>query len=898
MRGRLGALGLLLATASGAAAQSADVRGTVVDSAAAPVEGAMVVALTLPDSVLATYDLSDGDGRFRLSGLPPGSFLLQVTRVGFHTLYRPFTTEGMALDVGTVGLRTAAEEIDPLTVSVERVPFLARGDTLAYNAAAFFTRPNASVEDLLRQLPGIEVDDDGSIRAQGEDVEKVLVDGKEFFGGETTVATRNLPADAVERVDVYDRPSDMAEFTGIDDGEEERTIDLRLKEDAKTGYFGRVEGSVGGGLGADGDFGGGRARYDQALNLNRFSPDVQLAAVVNVNNVGRSGNRSFSARGSGGNGHTETRTVALNASREFAEGRSLRASYVLGSTDALREEASQQQFLLGADLGAVQASETDTRSGSRSHGVELSGDYAFADDHQLRLRSSFSLSSTDGSWFSSQQTEDASGTLRNSAVTQRDTEADNLRGSAALTWRRRFDESGRSLVAEASATLSRPDDVTRLTSTTVDPALPDPTDVVQEQVDDGRTLTLRQRLSFLQPLGDDHTLEVFGVRRTVDERSDRATVDLGEAGPVINDLLSSTFERAHAWWEGGARLSRNTESARIQVGLEVQRTDLQGTVLDGDRTIRSSFTSVLPEASLRKQFGNSKTFSMRYSTTTREPSVRQLQPLVDNRDPLNVYVGNPELAPEYRHSVQSDFRLFDQFSFINLFTYARATWTRDDIVDSRTTDASGVRTVTPVNADRGWSATGGANFGAPIRRLGIKATLDYGVTRTNSASFVDGEPNRGRSWSHAVGLSVDNRTKERFDVRVGARLGFNSVDYSLADRLDQSWLDRSLSGSGSVFFGPWTLTSDLSARFPDASVLRGSGDDTVVRWNAAVSRNALDDRLEVHLGAFDLLDRNRGVNVRNTASYIEERRSRSVGRTLMLQLTWQLGARGGGFGRR
>ena len=161
MKGR-GAAGLLAAALllgpPGLAAQSADVRGTVVDSSAAPVDGAMVVALTLPDSVLATYDLSDGDGRFELSDLPPGSFLLQVTRVGFHTLYRPFTTEGMQLDVGTVRLQVAAEEIDPLTISVERVPFLARGDTLAYNALAFFTRPNASVEDLLRQLPGIEVE--------------------------------------------------------------------------------------------------------------------------------------------------------------------------------------------------------------------------------------------------------------------------------------------------------------------------------------------------------------------------------------------------------------------------------------------------------------------------------------------------------------------------------------------------------------------------------------------------------------------------------------------------------------------------------------------------------------------------------------------------------------------
>jgi len=220
------------------------VRGVVTDSTGTAVDGAMVVALALPDSTLTRYALTNGDGRFVLSSVPPGDYLLQITMTGYDMIRQPLAIADADVDAGTIRLAVSAYEMDELVVSIEHVPFISRRDTLAYNAAAFTTRPNATVEELLARLPGIEIDDDGTIRAQGEEVRNILVDGREFFGNDPTVATRNLPADAVERVEVYDRESDMAEFTGIADGEEERTINLALREDARSGYFGQMNWGV------------------------------------------------------------------------------------------------------------------------------------------------------------------------------------------------------------------------------------------------------------------------------------------------------------------------------------------------------------------------------------------------------------------------------------------------------------------------------------------------------------------------------------------------------------------------------------------------------------------------------------------------------------------------------
>ena len=252
----------------------------------------MVVALTRPDSVLTAYSITRQDGSFTVEGLEPGDYILQVTLIGYQVLRRDFEVAAADVDAGEVVLPLLAVEMDSLVVSVEHVPFRVNRDTLSYNALAFQTRPNDSVEDLLRLLPGIEVEDDGSITAQGETVENVLVDGREFFGTDPTVATRNLPADAVQQIDVYDKLSDMAEFTGIPDGEEERTIDLLLREEARRGYFGRANGGLGGDIDNQARLAaavGNEARYDGALTLNRFSPTRQISLTARANNVNQSG---------------------------------------------------------------------------------------------------------------------------------------------------------------------------------------------------------------------------------------------------------------------------------------------------------------------------------------------------------------------------------------------------------------------------------------------------------------------------------------------------------------------------------------------------------------------------------------------------------------------------------
>ena len=890
-----------------------EVRGVVADSLGTGLQSAMVVALTRPDSVLAKYTLTSGDGSFAIDALAVGEYILQVTLIGFETFRRDFDITDADVDAGQVVMSVTAVEMDSLVVSVEHVPFVVRRDTLSYNVLAFPTRPNATVEDLLRRLPGIEVDADGSITAQGEEVQNVLVDGKEFFGEDPTVATRNLPADAVQQVDVYDKQSDMAEFTGIPDGDDERTIDLKLREEARTGYFGRANGGLGGDVNNQGRLAApvdDEARYDGSLSLNRFSPAVQLALTANANNVNqaRFGWGDFAnfagggGRGGGANdGFTETMVLGLNASRDFGEETWIRGSYFVNRLDNLQDRTLQQQALFGSDVASFVDQTSNQETGNRGHRVNLNAQLELSEGHELRLRVDGNTRASSLTSFASRETHTLGGAMLNSATTDYLVNGDDLGGNARLTWRKRLNEDGRSLVAELRSGLQDSDLTSDLKSVVTGEVRGQRgsddgfEEILQEQLRAGRTWNNSARLSLTQPLAEGHTMEFFGQRNATQEDRDHSVYDLMNGVPVFNSRLSSGFERAYTYLLGGARYSHNRDDAWFTAGLRVQRSNLDGVILDRNQTVENGYTHLLANAQLKKEIKDGQTFEVRYSGRSREPSLTQLQPYSDNRDPLNVYSGNPDLRPEYEHRVNADYRFFDQFSFVNFFTFAGFTYSDNSISTSRIFDERGFQTRMPVNTEGEWSGNLGANFGTPVRKLGIDLDLEYRINYSEGIELVNLATNESRILRNSVEVGVENRVKDRFDLEVSASFNFNDVKYSLNQELNRSYVNSQYRGEASLYLGAWELESDFRYRTYDQGLFAESRN--IARWDASLSRRVLDDRAELELHAYDLLNQNQGVAVSNSANFIEESRTESLGQYFMLRINYRLGTRMGGRGR-
>ena len=899
-------------------AQEFEVRGSVADSTGGAVQNAMVVALARPDSVLIRYSLTSGEGKFVVAGLEPGDYILQVTMLGYLPFRRDFEIVNQDVEAGRVTLVTSAIAMDELVVSVEHVPFRTNRDTLSYNPLAFQTPPNSSVEDLLRRLPGIEVEDDGSIKAQGEDVEQVLVDGKEFFGGDPTVATRNLPADAIKQVDVYDKQSDMAEFTGIADGEEERTIDLKLREEAKTGQFGVASGGVGDGMGGlpnlvdfpavgAGPSGEG-ARYEGALNINRFSSETQLALTAAGNNVGRSGfsvgsalggmNAIMASRGDvggGAGGFTESFNLGLNASRSFGDRDWLRGSYFVSSVDNLRDQALGRSGLVGATSGTF-SDETSRRSTDNlNHRVNLNAQLAFSEGHDLRVRANGNLRDRFVSLQSTEITRSLSGDLLNSAVTGNLSSSDESSASGSLTWRKRLNENGQSLVAELRSGFDRTNDSTDLVSTLTGAGRggSSVTEINQYQALEAREWSNSIRLSLTQPLNESNTIEFFGRRNATLEDRDNLVSDLVSGVYVPNDSRSSGFERAYSYLRGGTRFSHKRENSWAALGLEVQRSTLDGTITGRDETIANGYTHLVSNLEIKGQPKEGHTYSLSYNGSTREPSLNQLQPYSNNSNPLNIYTGNPDLQPEYRHRLRADYRFFDQFNFVNVFTSAGFSYTNNDISTSRTFDERGFQTRTPINVGAAWSGNLGVNFDTPVRRLGIDVGLAYDFGWTESSELINHRSNDNRIMRNSFELGIDNRYKDRFDIRVSATLDFNDVQYSLNEELDRSYVNSRYSATGTLYLGDaWELGSVARYLVYDQGIFGPGAEvqaDNALFWNAALSRRVMNDRVSVVLGINDILNENQGVDITNTASFVQESRSTSLGRVVMLRLDYRLG---------
>ncbi len=910
-----------LATAAPVRAQQEyDVRGKVADSAGLAMQNAMVVALSREDSVLVKYALSNSDGNFVIENLQPGAYILQVTLIGYAAIRNDFDVTSADVDLGSVTVTMQAIEVDSLVVSVEHVPFINRRDTLSYNVNAFPTPPNAMVEELLRRLPGIDVDTDGTITAQGEEVQNVLVEGKEFFGRDPKIATRNLPADAVERVDVYDKQSDMAEFTGIPDGDDERTIDLRLREEARVGYFGRATGGFGGDVNNVGRLGptvgsdpvGNDLRYDGRFNLNRFSPTQQLALTANTNNVNQEG---FSwedggGRGGGGDdGFTESVGLGLNASRDFGSDNTwIRSSYFLSAVDNEQNRTLQQQALFGANIASLVDETRDEESGNNNHRVNLNGQYTFSPGHQLRVRANVNAGSSSSESFQDRVTQTAEGQPLNTASTTNLVESSQRRGDLQLTWRKRLGDGGRSVVVEYRGGLQDSDRVTDLESTIEGQSRGGRDQVqhiLQEQNNTGETWNNSGRFSLTQRLGDSFSMEVFGRANTVDQDQDQSVYDLTSDQRIRVADLSSGFERAYSYVNAGARLSRNSENSWITLGLRGQRSSLEGTIVDRDQTITSGYTHLLANLDFRWQFKEDQTISFEYDGSTDEPSLTELQPFVDNRDPINVYVGNPDLQPEYTHEFEADYRFFDQFSFLNLFVRTGFEYTDNPIARARIFDEQGFQTITPINTDPQWAANTRFNFGTPIRKLGVDVDLEYRVTYTKGWEQVNRETNQSRVVRNTVEASLENRTKDLFDLRVGANYTFNDVEYSLNHSLNRDYVNSRYFANGTLYLGSWTLGSTFNWRVYDEDIYSQGGQTggevntpgrNVARWDASASRRLLNDRAELELRAYDLLNQNQAVSISNSASFIQESRTESLGQYFMVRVMYRLGM-GGGFGR-
>jgi len=660
------------------------IEGRVVDKAG-PLQSASVIVLNKVDSLMAGFGIANAQGKFRVEGLASGSYILQTSFLGYLDNYSEIllSPSDNSKSLGDIILNEGQMKLDEIVITADHVPVKFNSDTIQYSAAAFNVKAHEAVEDLLKKLPGVEVAKDGSIKAQGESVNKVLVEGKEFFGNDPTIATRNLPADAIDKVEVFDKKSEMAEFSGIDDGMEQKTINLSLKEDRKKGFFGNGKGA----LGTD-------ERYNAKFNINSFKGDATWTAIGMANNVNEQGFSvmdyidfmgglgSFAGGGGRisidteelglpvgqdlGKGFVNTTSGGINYNEDLNDKSELSGSYFYSRIDNNVDRTTIRQNLLqNQSYDTNEEAETNTLS----NGHTLNLKYQSKIDSSQRLTIGGNLNYNNGSSSSIlNRVLSTGGIPQNSVLSDYDSNGDRVRFGLNGTYSKRLGKQGR--IFSINGRANNRDNNTEALIHSLNMFYPNPNaytldTLEQRQLIENASVDYQVGISFTEPLGRQTYLEAnfSHLNNSNDYRKDFYDIMSNRGDQEsLNTLLSDFYDRSFLYNRIGLNYKVNRKKYNLTLGFNLQHSDQQGMVGSSEFSINKDYLSVLPTIRYVLDLHTTSTFRMDYFTNISEPSLQQLQPQLDNSDPLNLYQGNPNLRPEYSSSFKFELP-FIQFIF-------------------------------------------------------------------------------------------------------------------------------------------------------------------------------------------------------------------------------------------
>lgn len=911
-------LGLLLVVVSVGLTQAqprtgVTMHGWVVDSASRQaLSQATVALLPVSDSLHIAVQLADDEGRFTLRNVAKGSYRLTVSYVGYHRLSRLVVVSAVnpTLNLGTLSLRPQTVRLREVTVQ-RRVPVRVRQDTLEFDAGSFATRPNAVVEDLLRKLPGMDVTPDGAVRAQGQIVQQVLVDGKPFFGSDPRMATRNLPTDLIDKIQVFDQRSDQSAFSGVDDGSRVRTLNIVTKPEGRRGQFGQQVAGY-----------GTAGRYQVGGGLNRFREQRQISLMGqanNVNQVGYSlpayGSRSSTSTGAGstqGQPGSITRSVGagLNYNDRWGRRTEIAASYLGANALTEAEQTLRRQTVLphpayqpGTDSArSVLISHQDNRTTTRptNHGLNLRINYPLDSMNVVRVSPSLARYVTHYGSGLTVQTLTGQQTPINQSLTENRSRSTNWAFNNTALWMHRFRRMGRTLSLSLTTAVNRQvgngfNQARNTYDTQRTGADSLPTTQDQRNTQRIRSTTNELSVAYTEPLGTDQTVELRYNGFTNRSASERTVFDIdqttGTAGAgQLNAGLSNQNQSRFVGHRFGSGWQVRRPRYTYTLGIDLQQARLRSEQQAGYGSINRQYVNLLPSAVFKPRLAANQYVQVQYQTRVTAPSVTQLQPVADVTNPLFVQMGNPDLRPEYTHALTVHYNQFQTTTYRTVFALLTVGLTNHRIVTATTVDGAGVQTLRPVNANGYTTAGGTVSFGRPVQVGSLTGTLNLttNVNLIRGVSYVNGQPNRSLSLMAGQSASLNMTLAQKVEISLSGTAGYQTASYSLQRQPTQPSLHTALTTglSGPLPFGfyaatdfTYTATQGRSAGYNQRYGL----------WNGYVSRSCLkQQQAELRLQVVDLLNQNRSLVRTVTDTYIEDGQSRVLKRYVLLSFIYNL----------
>ena len=921
---------LLLAVTFASQAQSKlTIRGTVKDTTNLPLDYTSVLLLSPKDSALVAYTLTNKAGEYIFKNVDRQPLLIKATYMGYIPFQKELVLlESDDLEVEEIQLTPILQELYEVVVKAAKAPLMMRGDTLEYDASKFKVPPGATLEDLLRKLPGMQIDADGNIVAQGQQVQKVTVDGRRFFGGNTKMATQNLNAESISKLQLYDDKSEQSKLTGVEDGIKEKTLNVELKEEAKKGGFGKISAA-----------GGTDGRWSSNASYNKFDKVNQFSIIGYGNNVnqtglswddlqefrgsgafqfGDTGDFGFNASGgmmiisfSGGDSEDSFEIPFNNLSSGFSNNQAIgvnynhlkdkkdfSGNYFYSRSDQIVESFNSRTNFLQNNSAFTSTDQSLQNNVAGHHRATVRFQNELDSANTITINAKGRLSSLSTSLASLQE-------LIRSSTEQSQMERNNrsnrwsgsFQGTAIF--RHKFEKSGKNFAASLSNTYSHSDQdgiqksVVDLVNSTDPNSFFRNLDQLNQSLNSSNTI--KSSLLFVEPVNKVLFWESFYNFSQSTSEINRRVFDVETSDILqLNPELSRFFDNTITYNRLGSSVRYANKGSNLSLGLAASNFNLNGRFsVEKDSemlgTVNKNYLNLTPNLSYWKTMKGNKRLNAGYSMGVAPPNIADLQPYKDISNPLYIREGNPDLQPEVTHSLNAGYNMYDPATFINLYFSLNSTFYTSQVVQNQTIDPETfVTTFKAGNVAGGQRYTSYLGFGFPIVKTKINAFLSANPSYSRSLALINSQETETNTLSQSIGANLDLTPTEWLSLYAGSSFRLSKTKYEQNPSQNQDIVNWSAYTNMNIKL-PKAFYFDMKfnySRFENESF--GFSQEVPI-LNAFVYKLIGEaKKWEIRLSAYDIFKQNETISQFAGQNFVSTGRIETLSRYFLLGVTYNM----------
>ncbi len=912
----------LLISGSVLLGQSYKLNGKLIDEYKQPAIGSSVFLLKT-DSSFIKGTATDVEGQFNLENINSDNYILKILSLGYKPLFKSIQIKNQDLIIPTITLKQNLTNLKEVTVEAQQALATQNGDTTSFKANAYKVNKDATAEDLVSKMPGVTVVD-GKVQAQGEEVKQVLVDGKRFFGDDASAVLKNLPAEVIDKVQVFDKKSDQSQFTGFDDGNASKTINIVTKAQFKNGVFGKVYGGYGyedkfKGGGSVNIFKGDRriTVLAQSNNINEqnFSSE-DLVGVSSSSSGGGGGRRGGGQGGMGGgnnpsenfqsntqNGINTTSLFGLNYADKWGKKTEVTASYFFNWTQNDSKSSLLQQYILGSNNGLVYNETNNTNSDNFNNRVNFKIETKIDSMNSIVLQPKLSFQSNKGA-------KELLGLNTKEVLTLSNTEnssSNNLSGyniSVPILYRHAFAKRGRtfSINATPNITKNSGENLLYTLNTYYRDTLfyGDTIDQKSKILKTGNSIN--GNVSYTEPLNKNNFLLVNYTAVYTDNYSSKRTFDKNYIEYSYRDLdstLTNVFKNQYQSQSGSLGYRYQKEKFNFSLNAAYQWAQLsKEQEIPTSYKLSKTFESILPSAQLQYKFSQKKNLRFNYRTSNNAPSIDQLQDVINNSNSLQLSTGNPDLKQDFQQNIflrysgvntnkaTSFFALIGGNYSNNYIGNSTLIANQDTTVYNNIFLQRGSQIIRPVNLDGYFSLRSFINYTFPIKKIKTNLSVNVSGNYNNVPGMINTNINYAKTATGGLGLVFSSNISEKFDFTLSSNSSYSNIQNTLQTSSNTNYFSQV--SKLKITANPWKgliLQSEYSNTY--YSGLTSAFNQSISLWNAAIGYKFLKNKqAELRLTVYDILNQNNSVSRTNTDSYIQDSQTNVLNRYYMLTFTY------------